>query len=121
MTLRRTPTRAQKEEVLARQTVDGVALCAECKREMSGACSIEFDHRQLGLPRWYFTNDPTLDPDDPDILEALHAKCHRKRTNADLKRIAKDKRRKGETGQRARRRVGSRQKIAQHVNPWGYR
>jgi hypothetical protein len=118
---RRRPTRTEKEAILERQTVDGVTLCAECMREMSGASAIEFDHRRIGLPRWYFAQDPTVDPDDPDDMEALHAKCHRKRTNTDLAIIAKDKRRNGETGQRSRRLRGATQKIAKHVNPWGYR
>jgi hypothetical protein len=88
---------------------------------MSGCSSIEFDHRRLGLPRWYFANDPSCDPDDPEDIEALHAACHRKRTTKDLGTIAKTKRQRGETGQSARRRLASGRKIPGHSNPWGYR
>lgn len=90
---------------------------------MSGASSIEFDHRRIGLPRWYFVNNPDIDPDDPDDQEALHASCHKRRTKKDAAMIAKTKRLSGERGgQRVNRLVGSgRRPIPQRPDSWGYR
>jgi hypothetical protein len=107
MTARRRPTRTEKEAILERQE----NICPGCMKTMSGATAVEFDHRRDGLPRWFFTDDPDVDPDDPLYQNAMHKKCHDRLFADDMKKIAKTKRQRGETGQTARRLRGATQRI----------
>jgi hypothetical protein len=113
-TRRRRLSRDQKEAILKRQK----HLCPLCQKPLSGAARIEFDHRRAGLPRWFFTKDPSLDPDDPAFVVALHARCHARLLGADLAAIAKAKRRAGDAGQRARRLRGATRSIPRRRDPW---
>lgn len=93
-TPRKKPTLREKVEILRRQ-----ALCAECSDRLS---DIEFDHElplELGGAH------------SVENLRALCPRCHKAKTAIDKRVIARARRLRGETGQRARRKCkGSRLK-----------
>lgn len=69
------------------------ALCPKCMKPFAG--DVQFDH-EIALAEGGKDHDEVA-------LVPLHAECHKLKTKADKKRIAKVKRMAGETGQQARR------------------
>lgn len=103
--IRRTHSPKTRESVLERYDY----CCAVCKQKLSGMARPEFDHiLPLGLGG----------DDEPENLQPLCKKCHRRKTDADVPQIAKSKRQAGETGQRARRLRGATPKIPSRPFRW---
>ncbi len=90
--------------------VTGAVICGLCPRPITGACRTEIDHI---LPLCLGGVD------DIENMQIVHAKCHRKKTDTDVRAKSKADRQGGATGQKARRFRGTTQRIpSRPFNRW---